>query len=215
MPYTLNKKNFAVTRLFPKGPNGNKRLNYMHVSRKGTTVANGQMVARVALPPDAGEQPQTPYIYPRSVVTKAMPEGENENVLMSGELPASTTAEHSVPNYDMMIPKPEHQVAAFTCDAEELLILLKTVMDVTEDADNCIRLRICNSPGIGSTLRIDSVAFPGKQAFLGVLKGMQYDGEYVAGEAESTKVGVKMQSDETIKKSPLPLVLSEGRKFRG
>jgi hypothetical protein len=55
------------------------------------------------------------------------------------------------------------------------------------------------------------VAFPDNQAFLGVLKGMQYDGQYIAGEAGL----VKAYPNEEIKKTPLPLVVSEGRKFRG
>lgn len=209
MPYRLNRKNLAVTRVLPKGPNGDKRLNYVHVNRQGSTATDGQMIARVSLPTVEG-QPHTPYIYPKAVVAKVMPVDEKETILMAGELAAATTAENSVPTWDMMIPRPADQKASFTCDAGELLTLLKVALDVTEDADRCIRIRICESSALGQTLRIDSLAFGGKQAFLGVLKGLEYEGTDIAGEHS-----LHFSSDEKVKKSPLPLVLSTGRKFRG
>lgn len=210
MPYRLNRKNFAVTRCLPKGYEGQKRLNYVHASREGTTATDGQMLARVTLETVEG-QPQTPYIYPKSVVAKLLPVAHGETVSMAGELPAVTTGEHSVPNFDTMIPKPQDQLASFTCDAEELLTLLKVALDVSDDADRCIRMRICESLTLGPTLRIDSLAFGGKQAFLGVLRGLEYTGGDIAGESKNAV----LDKDAVVKKTPLPLVLSTGRKFRG
>jgi len=211
MAFRLNRKNFAVTRVMPKGPEGNKRLAYMHASKNGTTATDSFVVARVSLP-SKESQPVSPVIYPKAVVGKVMPVEHDEVVSMAGELPASTTADHAVPNMDALFPEPADQVAEFTCDAEQLLTLLKVVMDVSEDADHCVRLRYCNSPRLGKTLRIDSLAFPGTQAFCGVLKGVQYDGAHIAGESDGS---VKPNADETVKQAPLPLVLSTGRKFRG
>lgn len=213
MPYRLNKKNFAVTRCLPKGPDGDPRLKYMHASRQGTTVTDGHMIARVSLP-TLEDQPQTPYIYPKATVSKIMPVENGETVLMVGELPAVTDGTNAVPNLDLMLPRPQDQTASFTCDAEELLTLLKVALDVTEDADRCIRLRICESPTLGAVLRIDSLAFGDKQAFLGVLRGMEYDGEHIAGE-DKAGMNFAKTPDEKVKKTPMPMVLSTGRKFRG
>lgn len=211
MAFRLNKKNLAVTRAMPKGPEGNKRLAYVYASRQGTTATDGFIVARVTLPSKDG-QPISPVIYPKSLIGKIMPVDNNETVAMAGELPAMTTAEHAVPNLDALFPDAGDQSAEFTCDAEQLLTLLKVVMDVSEDADHCIRLRLCNSPRLGKTMRIDSLAFPGSQAFCGVLKGVQYDGNHIAGEQSE---GDFSKSEEGPKQTPLPLVLSNGRKFRG
>lgn len=213
MAFRLNKKNLAVTRAMPKGVGGNKRLNYVYASRQGTTATDGFIVARVTLPTKEG-QPVSPVIYPKSVISKIVPVEVNEMVAMAGELPAATTAEHAVPNLDALFPEPKDQVAEFTCDAEQLLTLLKVVMDVSEDADHCIRLRLCSSPRLGQTMRIDSLAFPGHQAFCGVLKSVQYDGSHIAGALADGEVPTSMNEDGP-KQTPLPLVLSSGRKFRG
>lgn len=214
--YRLTKKNFAATRAMPKGVDGNPRLKYMRVDRRGSTVADGQMIARVTLP--AGEQPSTPTIYPKAVVEKAFADNRTElncsgQVLMDGGLPATTTADHSVPDLDRLIPGPEDQIADFVCDGEELLALLKAALDVSEDADRCIKLRVCNKAGLGKVLRIDTLAFPGQQAFLGVVKAMQYDGPHIAGEADGSTNPKSFEAHAT--KTPMPLVVTSGRKFRG
>lgn len=213
--YRLTKKNFAVTRAMPRGADGNKRLKYMRVDRKGTTVADGQMIARVSLP--LGEQPSTPVIYPKAVVEKIAADNRTElncagQVLMDGELPASTTADHSVPDLERLIPGPADQLAEFVCDGEELLILLKAALDVSEDADRVVKLRICNKAGLGKALRIDTLTFPGQQSFLGVVKAMQYDGPHIGGEADDT---TNFKSMDKAVKTPMPLIVSNGRKFRG
>lgn len=215
--YRLNKKNFAVTRVLPRGPEGNKRLNYVRVDRQGSIATDQQMIARVTLP-GHGDQPSTPTIYPKATVLKTMSEHKGNlncagEVLMDGGLPAQTTADNAVPDLDRMIPKASDQIADFVCDAEELLILLKAALDVSEDADRCIKLRICNTSGLGKTLRIDTLAFPGQQAFLGVVKAMQYDGPHIAGDDEGTPSQKQFEAHAT--KTPMPLVLSSGRKFRG
>ncbi|PWT76380.1 MAG: hypothetical protein C5B59_06550 [Bacteroidetes bacterium] len=214
MAYRLNRKNLAVTRVLPKGQldGAKKRLQYMHVSRQGTTATDGFMVARVSLATEEG-QPLSPVIYPKDVINKIGTVDWDETVSMPAGLTSQTTAEHAVPNFDAIIPSPKEQVAEFTCDAEQLMTLLKVALDVSEDSDHCVRLRICDSPALGKVLRIDSLAFPPHQSFCGVLKGVQYEGKHIAGD-KGDDISTA-PADETINQTPLPLKLEGGRKFRG
>lgn len=211
MSYRVNGKNLAVGRLMVRGKTADKRMKYIHVSPKGTSVISPLTVARVSLP-DACAPTLTPaVIIPQEQIDKLRPlltpESEDTIELPEG-LPAVTQRDYLVPQIDKCFPAPEHQTAVFTCNGDLLRKLLTVACEVSKDSDKTIRLRICEEY---NTLRIDTYRQPGDQEFCGVLRGMEYAGDYIPGEppADAPKVEKKPQQ------KVMSLKVSVGRRFRG
>jgi hypothetical protein len=208
--YKVNGKNLSVGRLMVRGKEGEKRLKYIHVGPKGTSVITPIVIARVGLP-DV-EQP----VIPSAVISQAtldaikLPKPESTDIieLPEGE-PAITGPTFLVPQIDKCFPGPEYQVAAFTCNAELLRKLLTVACEVSKDSDKTVRLRICNT-GDTPSLRIDAYRTPGDQEFCGVLKGIDYDGGYIPGEAEVAN----MYAEKKPQQQGMVLKVSTGRKFK-
>lgn len=207
MSYRVNGRNLAVGRLMVRGKNADKRLKYIHVGPKGTSVVTPLTVARVSLP-----EPQTlnpAAIIPQAEVDKIRlaPES-NDTVDLPEGLPAVTQPEYLVPQLEKCFPQPEHQSASFTCNGDLLRKLLTVACEVSKDSDKTVRLRIC---GDFNTLRIDNYRQPGDQEFCGVLKGIEYVGNYIPGEAES----IVPNAERKPMQKALGLKIAQGRRFRG
>ena len=187
MGYHVNGKNLAVGRLMVRGKNADRRLKYIHVGPKGTTVFTPQMVARVSLPGhESYHQPYGSAVVPQAQIDalpKTPPESEASVELPEGET-AITGPDFIVPQIEKCLPEPEYQTGVFTCNGDLLRKLLTVACEVSKDSDKTIRLRICE--GLNS-LRIDTYRQPGDQEFVGVLKGLEYDGEYIPGEKPNGK----------------------------
>lgn len=217
MSYRVNGKNLALGRLMVRGKTADKRLKYIHVGQKGTTVITPNLVARVSLPDNSLALPPAmlPAIIPQSDIDKlrgcpgVTPENETVTVEMPKGLPAVTQPEYLVPQVDKCFPAPEHQTATFTCNADLLRKLLTVACEVSKDGDKTVRLRICSD---FNTLRIDTYRQPEDQEFCGVLKGIDYDGDYIPGEPPT-------DAPHKIEKKPMQKALglktTVGRRFRG
>lgn len=208
--YTLNGKNLSVTRLIPRGKDADKRLRYIHVNSKGVTAVSPEVVVRVSLP-DGVKQPQQSVIYPQesldAMATRPAPESA-ELVTLTGDKPAYTGPHYLVPMVDKCFPEPQETTSTFTCNGELLRKLLTVACEVSNDGNRTLRLRIIDK---GKALRIDTYRQPGDQEFCGVLKPIEYDGDYIPGELPSGVVKVEKKPQQT----GLLLKTSEGRKIRG
>lgn len=207
--YTVNGKNLGVARLIPRGKDADKRLKYIHVNPKGTTAVSPEVVARVTLPAGV-TQPNQSVIYPQEALdtlTRPAPE-TGELVKLEGDKPAFTGPHFLVPMVDKCFPEPQETTATFTCNGELLRKLLTIACEVSEDANKTLRLRIVDN---GKALRIDTYRQPGDQEFCGVIKPIEYDGDYIPGELPSGVVKAEKKPQQT----GLLLKTSEGRKIRG
>ena len=209
MSYRVNGKNLALGRLMVRGKSADKRMKYLHVGPKGTSVITPNTVARVSLPEETTGIPAA--IIPQALIDEIRsgltPESEETTLLPEG-LPAVTQPDYLVPQIDKCFPAPEYQTAVFTCNGDILRKLLTVACEVSKDSDKTVRLRIC---GDFNTLRIDTYRQPGDQEFCGVLKGIEYDGDYIPGEpgGKTPKIE-KKPTQKTMK-----LNLNVGRRFRG
>lgn len=208
MSYRVNGKNLAVGRLMVRGKLADKRMKYIHVSAKGTTVITPHIVARVSLPePPAFNE--LPVIIPQGEVDKVRTPPESEALVeLPKGLPAVSQPEYLVPQIDKCFPSPEHQTATFTCNADLLRKLLTVACEVSKDSDKTVRLRICSD---FNTLRIDTYRQPDDQEFCGVLKGIDYEGDYIPGELPSDAPKVEKKPTQRA----LGLKVNVGRRFRG
>lgn len=190
-----------------RGKTADKRLKYLHVSPKGMSVINPNVIARVSLPEQDTNNPAV--IIPQNEIDKVRLTPESEEIVeLPAGLPAVTQPDYLVPQVEKCFPAPEHQTAQFTCNGDLLRKLLTVACEVSKDSDKVVRLRIC---GEFNTLRIDTYRQPGDQEFCGVLKGIEYDGEYIPG--EPVKDAPKPERKPVQK--TLKLNLNVGRRFRG
>src|SRR5216684_2733666 len=100
--YRVTGKNLAVGRLIVRGKAADKRLKYIHVGPKGTTVITPIASARVSLP-EGEPQPFGGVIIPQASIPRVQ-YGELE--LPEGE-PAVTGPNWIVPQLDKCFPGPE------------------------------------------------------------------------------------------------------------
>lgn len=209
MPYQVNGRNLSVGRLMPRGKDAEKRLKYLHVSPKGTTAVTDVIVARVSLPSGV-VAPSVPEIIPQDKYDKLdrpAPESETLIELPKGE-PAVTGPHYLVPNIDKTFPEPTEVDVSFTCNGDLLRQLLVVACEVTRDSDKTLRLRVCKGE---NALRIDTYRQPGDQEFVGVIKGLDYEGEYIPGEIPTGVTKPEKKPQQT----GLMLKASTGRRFRG
>jgi hypothetical protein len=211
MGYVVNGKNLSVARLMVRGKDADKRMKYVHVGPKGTSVVTPVVVARVSLPHHENwKQPFGSAIISQDkmdALPKTAPESSDVVELPEGE-PAITGSHFFVPQIDKCFPDPEFTTGTFTCNGGLLRKLLTVACEVSNDSDKTIRLRICNDL---NTLRIDAYRHPGDQEFCGVLKGIDYDGDYIPGE----KAGGPPKVEKRPQQRGMMLKASSGRKFRG
>lgn len=208
MPYQVNGKNLSVGRLMVRGKDADKRLKYIHVGPKGTTAVTPGMVARVSLP--VGNTASVPEIIPQALfdeIDRVPPGSEQMIELPKGE-PAATGPHYLVPAIDKTFPEPTDIDVSFTCNGDMLRKLLTVACEVTNDADKTLRLRISKSQ---NALRVDTYRQPGDQEFIGVLKGIDYDGDFIPGEIPTGVV----KPEKKPQQSGLALKSTTGRKFRG
>jgi hypothetical protein len=222
MNYQVNGKSLSVLRLMAKAKYPSpemteklRRLRYMHVGPEGTSVVTNALAARVSLP-DVAKGHQHSVIIPHDDIAKIerpAPESATLVELPDGK-PDITGPQWVIPDWKKVFPGPERQVAKFTCNGDALRALLTSACEVCEDADKTITLRLCDSVGKDGrtrTLRIDTYTQPGDQSFCGMLKEMEYDGNYIPGEptTDSPKAEVKPQQAGVV------MNVVEGRRFRG
>ena len=211
MSFRVNGKNLSVGRLMVRGKTADKRLKYIHVSPKGTSVITPELAARVSMPGFVA--PSDPAeIIPQAQIDSLprLPLGSDDSIELPAGKPAVTQPEYVVPQVDKFFPAPEYQTAVFTCNGDLLRKLLTVACEVSKDSEKTLRLRIF---GDFNALRIDTYRQPGDQEFCGVLKGIDYDGNYIPGELPS---GVNMK---VVEKKPqqraMGLKIDKGRRFRG
>ena len=200
--YSVNRKNLAVARLVNR--NGDKRLRYLHVSPKGTTAVSPELVARVSLP--KGTEGSQSVIYPIELVDEAP--GNGTMFSLTGEKPAVTGPHTLVPQVDKCFPEPQRTTATFTCNGELLRRMIEVACEISNDPNKTLRLRVCDG---GTALRVDNYREPGDQEFCGVMKPIEYDGDYIPGEIPTGTPKVEKKPRQT----GLVLKASEGRRFRG
>lgn len=215
MTYRVNGKNMSVRRMMGRGPKAEKRLKYVHVSPKGTTVVTPVIVCRVSLPEDTTPVNSfTPaVVIPQELLDSMdLPRPESTTLidLPAGE-PAVSGPTQLVPKIDTLIPDPSTQTNVFTCNADLLRKLLTVACEVCEDADKTVRLRFIQGMDGTDSLRIDSYAQPGKQEFVGVIKNITYTGKYIPG--DNIALGL-VPEVKPVQKS-LTLKVHSGRRFRG
>lgn len=210
MAFRINGKNLSITRLIPRGKNGESRLKYLHVSTKGTAVIDKHVVARVTLPEETIST-GTPMLLTQDQLGTLghIPAESTELVELPQGRPAITGPEYLVPKIDNLIPDPDEQSASFTVNAEVLLKVLKVACEVTDDADKTIRLRICPEK---KCLRIDAFRQPGKQEFVAVVRSIEYGGGNIPGDKSSDAPPVE---EVPPVQGTLMLKASSGRRFRG
>jgi len=206
MSYRVNGKNLAVSRLIVRGKDADKRLKYMHVGPKGTTVATPIAAVRVSLP-EGEPQPLASAVIPQATLDN-LPKSNDDVVILPDGEPAQTGPKFLVPQIDKIFPGPEYTTVAFTCNGELLRKMLTVACEVSEDSEKTIRLRICKDL---NTLRVDAYRLPGKQEFCGVIKGILYDGNYIPGELPSDVPKVEKRPQQ----QAVVLKVAQGRKFRG
>lgn len=207
MSYRVNGRNLSVGRLMVRGKEADKRLKYIHVGPKGTSVITPELAARVSLP-DYCASTEVAALIPQGELD-ALPRvvGDDTVVLPEGR-PAVTQPDYVVPQIDKCFPAPEHQTATFTCNAELLKKLLTVACEVSRDSQKLIRLRLCED---FNALRIDAYRQPGHQEFIAVLKGMDYEGNYIPGELPTNAPKVEKKPVQRA----LGLKVNVGRRFRG
>jgi len=211
MGYHVNGKNLSVARLMVRGK-ADKRMKYLHVGPKGVSVVTPIVVARVSLPgAESYHQPFGSAVIPQDQIDK-LPRLVPENEEFVTELPegeaAITGPNFLVPQIDKCIPEPGFVTATFTCNGDLLRKLLTVACEVSKDSEKTLRLRICG--GDMNTLRIDNYRQPGDQEFVGVLKGIDYDGDYIPGELPSGTPKIEKKPEQT----GMLLKVSTGRKFK-
>lgn len=215
--YRINKKCLAVARIMPRGKvdDQSQRLKYLHIGPKGVTALQPDAMCRVSLP--AGNTETLPVILPEDRVDDlrkrtdafAGPISKYEpEVEVDGVLPAATSPDHLVPKVDDYIPDPSKQAASITVNGQLLLKMLKVVTEVSEDSNRTLRLRVCPEDGV---LRIDTYRQPGEQEFVGVIREMEYNGDFIPGDRPSNAPKVV---EEKPKVQSFVLKVEEGRKFR-
>lgn len=214
MSYHVNGKNLSVARLMVRGKDAEKRMKYVHVGPKGTSVITPVVVARVSLPGFLNwKQPFGSAIIPQDKVDalpRVAPESEDVIELPEGA-PAITGPHFIVPQIDKCFPEPDHTTGVFTCNGDLLRKLLVVACEVSHDPEKTIRLRICE--GLNS-LRIDTYRQPGEQEFCGVLKGVVYDGDYIPGEKPNVHDQMFPKLEKKPKQMAMLLRVSSGRKFK-
>ena len=209
MSYKVNGKNLSVGRLMVRGKDADKRLKFLHVGPKGTSVVTPIVVARVSLP-DVEQDIQPSAVIPQDeldAMGRVAPEAPGTVNLPEGQ-PAITGPNFIVPQIDKIFPGPEFQVAAITVNADLLRKLMVIACECSEDSDKTVRLRVCNM-GDTASLRIDMYRQPGEQEFCGVLKGIDYDGDYIPGEKEPGK-----KLEKKPQQQGMLLKVSTGRRFK-
>ena len=205
MSYKLNAKNLVVARMIGRGKTANKRLKYLHVSRKGTTAITPCWMCRVSLP-FKENQPLEAMIYPQRVIDSLKPIGDIP-MLMPAGISATTTPEYIVPNIESLIPAPSEQTMSFTVNGETLARMLKVANKVNTSELKSIRIRYCPDRGV---IRLDTFRKPGEQEFVGVIHGIEYSGTDIPGDAAGEKIPSSVS-----KQTVAALKISHGRKFRG
>jgi hypothetical protein len=208
MNYKVNGKNLSVGRLMVRGKNADKRLKFIHVGPKGTSVFTPLVVARVSLP-EGHVQPFASAVIPQAQIdamTRPAPESPDVVDLPEGE-EAVTGPHFLVPQIDKCLPDPEYTTATFTCNGDLLRKLLTVACEVSNDSEKTVRLRICKDLG---AMRIDVYRQPGEQEFVGVLKEIEYDGTYIPGE----KPGGVHMPEKKPQQSAMLLKVSTGRRFK-
>lgn len=223
MSYRVNGKNLSVCRLMPRARYSNpdmtekmKRLRYLHVGPKGTSVVTNVLVARVSLP-ESEKGHKHSHIIPADAlneIDRPAPESTTMVDLPDGP-PAITGPHYLVPDIDTCFPGPDAQMAQFTVNGELLRTLLTAACEVCEDSDKVMTLRICHESskqkGRGTMLRIDTYRQPGEQEFTAILKEMEYKGNYIPGDAPD---GVTVVEKKPVQ-AGIMMPVSEGRRFRG
>jgi hypothetical protein len=210
MGFRVNGKNLAVGRLMVRGKDAEKRLKYLHVGPKGVTAVGPVVTARVSLPKEVEGTIATSQVIPQEQVDalkRPVPESKDLVELPDGE-PAATGPHYLVPQIDRCFPAPEDIAMSFTCNGDLLRKLLTVACEVCEDSDKALKLRFC--PTMNS-LRVDTYRQPGDQEFIGVIKGLDYEGDYIPGDLPSGKPKVEKKPQQ----SGLALKASTGRRFRG
>jgi hypothetical protein len=209
MSYRVNGKCLAVARLMVRGKNADKRLKYLHCGSQGMTVVTPQVIARVSLPEQEKGLPLGTLIYPQKTIdalNRPAPESNDIVQLPKGE-PAVTGPNYLVPSIDKCFPGPQEQTFAMTVNGDLLRKLLTVACEVCNDSDKTMRLRFCQS---SNSLRVDTYRQPGEQEFVGVLKGMRYEGNFIPGESGGSPVIEQKPIQGNIVLKP-----SQGRRFRG
>lgn len=210
MGYKVNGKNLSVGRLMVRGKDADKRLKFVHVGPKGTAVVTPVVVARVSLPAGVEQDVAPNAVIPQDqldALGRVVPESDRIVELPEGE-PAITGPHFIVPIIDRCIPEPEQQIAAITVNADLLRKLMVIATEVSTDSDYTVRLRIMNT-GETPALRIDAYRQPGDQEFVAVLKGIDYDGDYIPGEKEPGK-----KVEKKPQQAGMVLKVSTGRRFK-
>lgn len=210
MSYRVNGKCLAVGRLMVRGKNADKRLKYLHCGKDGVSVFSQAVVARVSLPESEKGMPLGPLLYSQETmdgIKRPAPESNEVIELPPGE-PAVTGPHFLVPQIDKCFPGPQDTTYTMTVNGDLLRKLLTVACEVCKDSDKTMRLRFCRDL---NSLRIDTYRQPGDQEFVGVLKGMRYDGKYIPGEATSDTPVVESKPVQ----GNIALKPSTGRKFRG
>ncbi len=205
----LNGKNLSVLRLLERGKDAVKRLQYLHVGPKGTTVLTPHALCRVSLPKQDSTAPA--ILLPRDAIQKLprlAPENESLVIECPEGIPAITTPDHAVPEMEKMLLGPGEIDLSFTVNGELLRRMLTIACEVNRDSDKTLRLRVCKKKNL---LRIDNYRQPGTQEFVGVIQGMEYDGNYIPGEPETDKDTAEKKPTQ----APMVIKVSSGRKFRG
>ena len=213
--WILNRKCFSVLRAI--GDATDRRWKYVHVGPKGCTCTDTVSMIRVTLPEShttsfqraAGSDPE-PAIFDYETAKKlAYDMGRDDTVTMPAGLPAQTTGQFTVPKHDVTIPKPEDQLATITVDAGRLIEILKGAVEVTEHNRRLVRLRFYKDG-----IRIDAHRDTGGQEYMGLLMGMNYNGNGIPGDPKHFIAGTNKPTPETADEGHFKLPLFEGRKFR-
>jgi hypothetical protein len=210
MGFRVNGKNLAVGRLMPRGKDAEKRLKYLHIGPKGTTAVGPVVTARVSLPKEVAPEVVTSQVISQEqfdAVKRPAPESLDLVTLPDGE-PAVTGPHYLVPQIDRCFPEPSDISLSFCCNGDLLRKLLTVACEVCEDGDAALKLRFCPST---NSLRVDTYRQPGEQEFIGVIKGLEYDGDYIPGDVPSGKPKVEKKPLQ----AGLALKASTGRRFRG
>ena len=87
MAYKVNGKNLSVSRLMVRGKDADKRLKYVHVGPKGTSVFSPIMVARVSLPEKVDQDVQPNAVIPQDAIDslgRVAPESDGGGCLLRG-----------------------------------------------------------------------------------------------------------------------------------
>jgi hypothetical protein len=210
MSYRVNGKNLAVGRLMVRGKDADRRLKYLHCGPQGMTAVTPNVVARVSLPEQEKGLPLGTLLYPQEAIDalkRPAPESKEIVQLPAGE-PAVTGPHFLVPQIDKMFPSPQEQTFSMTVNGDLLRKLLTVACEVCNDSEKTMRLRFCKET---NSLRIDTYRQPGEQEFVGVIKGMKYEGHYIPGEPETNAPIVEQKPVQ----GNLMLKPSTGRRFRG